>query len=650
MEFVRNNLLDDPAVNGVVITSRDITVRRRAEDSLRQRVQVEALVAKISRSLLTADVEIDAAIEDALRQVSGLVGADTAYLTQLPASGQSIVRSHCWSADTGVEPVPNLLGEFSVSTAPWLYEYLNRADYLFVRALDELPAEAAVERDRLLSWGTQSAAWFPLHVSGQSVGGITLLWRKQAASVPEGEISPLVVLADVLLSALRRKESEEQLRKSEERFQLVARATNDAVWEWDLATDEVWRNEGAQSLFGYPSGSLLASRARATERIHPDDRERVNSTFDAVIADGGQFWSGEYRYLRADGFYVYVSDRAYVQRDLQGKPLRVIGAIVDITARKRAEEEIRLLHTITVEIGEAQDLDAAFNVALRRICESTGWMLGQAWIHSSENGALVRSRASWSSGSSCVLEEFLADSDTRFFHSGEGLPGRVWASRQPVWIEDMSHDSNFQRSRAAAAAGLYSAVAFPVIARGEVIAALEFFMAQARAEDQRLVGLISAVTAQLGAVIHRKFLEDQLRQSQKMEAIGRLAGGVAHDFNNLLTVIIGHAFLLREEVEEGSLSSESAEEILESAQRAAALTRQLLAFSRREVVQPQVLNLNDVVSGMDRMLRRIVGEDIELLTSMDSPLDRVKADSTQMEQVILNLVVNARDAMPGGGI
>jgi two-component system cell cycle sensor histidine kinase/response regulator CckA len=163
------------------------------------------------------------------------------------------------------------------------------------------------------------------------------------------------------------------------------------------------------------------------------------------------------------------------------------------------------------------------------------------------------------------------------------------------------------------------------------------------------VGLISAVTAQLGAVIHRKFLEEQLRQSQKMEAIGRLAGGVAHDFNNLLTVIIGHAFLLREEVGEGSVSSESAEEILESAHRAAALTRQLLAFSRREVVQPQVLNLNDVVSGMDRMLRRIVGEDIELLTSMDTPLDRVKADATQMEQVILNLVVNARDAMPDGG-
>jgi two-component system cell cycle sensor histidine kinase/response regulator CckA len=369
----------------------------------------------------------------------------------------------------------------------------------------------------------------------------------------------------------------------------------------------------------------------------------------SLMAGDGQVWADEYRHLPADGSYIYVSNRAFIQRDSSGKTLRVIGAMADISARKRAEDEIRLLHTITVEIGEAQDLDAAFNVALRRICESTEWALGQAWIHSSEKGALARSRASWSSGSSAGLQAFLDDGNTRYFSSDEGLPGRVWASRQPVWIEDLSHDPNFHRAQSAAAAGLHSGVAFPVIARGEVIAVLEFFMPQTRAEDRRLVGLISAVTAQLGAVIHRKFLEEQLRQSQKMEAIGRLAGGVAHDFNNLLTVIIGHAFLLREEVADGSLSSESAEEILESAHRAAALTRQLLAFSRREVVQPQVLNLNDVVSGMDRMLRRIVGEDIELLTSMDTPLDRVKADSTQMEQVILNLVVNARDAMPEGG-
>jgi two-component system cell cycle sensor histidine kinase/response regulator CckA len=647
MEFVRLNLLDDPAVNGVVITARDITERRGAEVALRQRVQAEALVAKISHRFHTADLEIDTAIEDSLRQVSELVGADGAYLTQFPAGGQTLVRSHFWSAD-GAAPIPDLAGEFPLTAVPWLYQHLNRVDYLFVRSMEELPVEASVERDRLISWGAQSAAWFPLHVSGESVGGINLLWRKQAASVPEGKIAPLVVLADVLLSVLRRKESEEKLRKSEERFQLVARATNEALWEWNMATDEVWWNEGAQSLFGYPT-SRLAGYLRMVDRVHPDDWGRVLSKFDAVIAEGGQFWSDEYRYLRADGSYVYVSDRAHVQRDSSGKPLRVIGAIADISARKRAEEEIRLLHTITVEIGEAQDLDAAFDVALRRICESTGWTLGHARIHSSEKGALTCSRASWSSGSSPGLEEFREDSNARLFHSGEGLPGQVWASRQPAWIEDLTLDSNFHRARASAAAGLHSGAAFPVIARGDAIAVLEFFMTQTRAEDHRLVGLISAVTAQLGAVIHRKFLEEQLRQSQKMEAIGRLAGGVAHDFNNLLTVIIGHAFLLREEVAEGSLASESAEEILESAHRAAALTRQLLAFSRREVVQPQVLNLNDVVSGMDRMLRRIVGEDIELLSSMDTPLARVKADSTQMEQVILNLVVNARDAMPEGG-
>ncbi|HTS18471.1 MAG TPA: ATP-binding protein [Verrucomicrobiae bacterium] len=143
--------------------------------------------------------------------------------------------------------------------------------------------------------------------------------------------------------------------------------------------------------------------------------------------------------------------------------------------------------------------------------------------------------------------------------------------------------------------------------------------------------------------------EEQLRQSQKMEAIGRLAGGVAHDFNNLLTVILGHCELLVEQIQTGKLSPESVEEVQSAAQRASQLTRQLLAFSRKQVLQPKVLNLNDVVVGIEKMTRRLIGEDIELRTVLTPSLGLVTADPGQIEQVILNLVVNARDAMPHGG-
>jgi two-component system cell cycle sensor histidine kinase/response regulator CckA len=143
--------------------------------------------------------------------------------------------------------------------------------------------------------------------------------------------------------------------------------------------------------------------------------------------------------------------------------------------------------------------------------------------------------------------------------------------------------------------------------------------------------------------------EALLRQSQKMEAIGRLAGGVAHDFNNILTVISGHSALLLRKLTETSPLRKDVEEIQKSSERAAALTRQLLAFSRKQLLDPKVLDLNSVVAGMEKMLRRLIGEDIELQTVLDPSAGRIKADPSQIEQVVLNLVVNARDAMPFGG-
>ena len=147
---------------------------------------------------------------------------------------------------------------------------------------------------------------------------------------------------------------------------------------------------------------------------------------------------------------------------------------------------------------------------------------------------------------------------------------------------------------------------------------------------------------------HRK-LEEQLHHSQKLEAVGRLAGGVAHDFNNLLTVINGYSQLLHHRIEENSPLRKDIEEIRRAGDRAALLTQQLLAFSRRQVLQPKMLDLNELVANMEKMLHRLIGEDVELRAVFGAELGVVKADPGQIEQVIVNLVVNARDAMPGGG-
>ena len=163
-----------------------------------------------------------------------------------------------------------------------------------------------------------------------------------------------------------------------------------------------------------------------------------------------------------------------------------------------------------------------------------------------------------------------------------------------------------------------------------------------RLPDGRLLGAVRDIT-------ERKRLEEQLRQAQKMEAVGRLAGGVAHDFNNVLTAIFGYADLMAEEVPPSSAARQDLDEIRKAAQRATALTGQLLAFSRQQVLAPVVLSMNDLVGDVDKMLRRLLGEDVDLRVSLASNAGNVRADPGQLQQVIMNLVVNARDAMPTGG-
>ena len=166
-----------------------------------------------------------------------------------------------------------------------------------------------------------------------------------------------------------------------------------------------------------------------------------------------------------------------------------------------------------------------------------------------------------------------------------------------------------------------------------------------RRPDGTIYGIMSILTD----ITYVRRMEEQLRQSQKMEAVGRLAGGVAHDFNNLLTAISGYSDLLLHRLPEYSTLRRDVEEIRKAGDRAAALTRQLLAFSRRQVLQPKILDLNTVVTKMGPMLGHLIGKDIELSTDLSPSLSRVKADPGQIEQVILNLAVNARDAMPDGG-
>jgi len=317
-------------------------------------------------------------------------------------------------------------------------------------------------------------------------------------------------------------------------------------------------------------------------------------------------------------------------------------------ARKTAEESTALLKELAYHVLDAEDSRAALEFALRRICEITGWVLGEAWLPSAD-GSQLEFYSAWTSREE-ELKPFLEASRGKRFLPGEGLPGRVWASGKPAWIEDVTLDANFPRAAQAKAVGLRGAMGVPITAEGRVVAVLDFFVYEPRPKvDPRLVSLVAAAAAQLGAFLRRKLADDRFRQSQKMEALGLLAGGVAHDFNNLLTLILCYNDFVLGSLEEGSPLRRYSESVRTASRNAASLTRQLLSFSRRHAVVARNVDLSALAGDSCRMLKRLVGDSIELAYLPTPEPCMVRADPSQLEQVLLNLVVNARDAMPKGG-
>jgi signal transduction histidine kinase/CheY-like chemotaxis protein len=315
--------------------------------------------------------------------------------------------------------------------------------------------------------------------------------------------------------------------------------------------------------------------------------------------------------------------------------------------RDRAERKLQTEYAVSRILANSPTWEQAMREVLQTICGILNWDAGTFWRTDQRLGVL-RCGEVWS-GSNIEADEFKALSRQMIFARGAGLPGRVWDAGQSAGICDIAHDSSFPRFLLTKQGAIHTAFAFPILVGNNVAGVVEIFSRKIRDTDNDLLLSLNNIGNQLGHFFERKRIEGHLFQSQKMESVGRLAGGVAHDFNNLLTVIGGYCALSLPQLDENNMLQKNVTEIQKATDRASALTGQLLAFSRKQVLQPRILNLNDVVQGMEKMLRRLIGEDIDLSTVFDSSLGNVKADFGQIEQVIMNMAVNARDAMPSGG-
>ncbi len=415
-----------------------------------------------------------------------------------------------------------------------------------------------------------------------------------------------------LVDKLEKKNVELEQRTSElqlvnEKLRHLLAHSPVIIYGLNLKTSEIIPHLGSENvtvLLGYTVEESL-KKDWWPGNVHPEDRRRTETALTEAVTAGRS--TVEYRIRHKDGTYRWVEDNQRLVRDAEGNPSEIVGVWIDITERKRTESELIASEERFRQMADTIDevfwmtdpqkqqmlyVSPAYEIIWGRSCDSL-YRNALTWVESIHQGDRER-----------ILNSARTNQSSGRYNETYRIVRPDGTAR---WIHDR---------------------AFPI--------------RNAAGEVYRICGVAADIT-------QRRDLEEQFRQAQKMEAIGQLAGGVAHDFNNILTIIEGHAQLLMSDERFDADSREQMGEIFSAAERASGLTRQLLTFSRKQVMQPRILDLNEVVAGVTKMLTRVIGEDVSLQVEYSQGEREIEADATMMEQILLNLAVNARDAMPNGG-
>ncbi len=456
-------------------------------------------------------------------------------------------------------------------------------------------------------------------------GSGTLMTLKDGAGGVTGFVK-------VLRDQTAQRATEGALDTANQRLRLALGASRMAVWDLEIATDRLAGSAELNLILGFPSGAR-PSAAETRQHYAPGERERIEALGAEAFARGERLFEYEFRYIRPDdGSERWLLLRAEILVDGTGAPLRAVGVLMDIDERKRAQLAL-------------QESEQRF----RLIADSAPVML---WMGTPTGRCLYLNaglRAFWG-----VREEDVAAFDwTPTIHPEdlETLAGPFQAG--------MRRRTRFEvEARYRRADGEYRILHTTALPRFD--AAGEFLgmtgvnldVTEQRRAEAGLQALNATLEARVAEVLaERAEAEAQLRQSQKMEAVGQLTGGIAHDFNNLLGGIVGSLDLLQTRLDQGRTAdlSRYIGAAMTSAQRAAALTHRLLAFARRQPLDPKPVDANRLIADMEDLLRRTLGPAVSLESVMAGGLWRTLCDPVQLESAILNLCINARDAMPDGG-
>jgi len=394
------------------------------------------------------------------------------------------------------------------------------------------------------------------------------------------------------------KEREELLRTSEERFRLVARATTDTIWDWDLETGLVWWNDGLTSAFGYSKDDIEPDTNSWTSRIHPEDLERVTTGIHAVQEGGAELWEDRYRFRRADGSYAFVVDRGFVIRGSDGRAVRMLGGMTDLTAEqetaRKLEEQAALLE-IARDAILVREMDGTIVFWNRSAELLYGWSRAEALGKS--------------------VETLLYKDPTAFRKAAKTVLSRgEWSGE----ITQVCRDG-----------------------RSVVVEGRWSLIRDGAGRPHRVLAINTDIT-------ERKRLEAQFLRAQRMESIGTLASGIAHDLNNVLAPILMSIELLKMDISDPE-TLETVGTIEASAVRGAAMVKQVLAFARGMDGERIPVSMARVVKDIRSIVGEALPRNIRIESTIPDDLWLTKGDPTQIHQVLLNLALNARDAMPEGG-
>ena len=486
--------------------------------------------------------------------------------------------------------------------------------------------------------------------SGKVLGSFAMYYRQP--QTPTGDEARLTEVATHIAGiAIEHQRAESELRASEQRF---AKAFSANPHPMSLVTFDEGRiievNDSFVNLSGYARPELIGRNS--LESLWELSIPR--SELIRQIREQGVARDLETRIQTRDNSYRILLLSSLVV-DIGGQSC-ILSVANDITERRKAEEEVRLLQSITMEVALAPDLDSALKVVLEKVCQSTGWIIGQSWMPEADGTALKCGPAWFTNAEG--LEDFRRGSENARLLSGIGLPGRVWLSKQPAWVKDVSIDSNFPRAVLARETGLKAALALPILSGDEVIAVIEFFVREPRDEDERLVKVITAIAAQLDLAIERKRAEAQLRITQaelahvaRVTTMGELAASIAHEVNQPLGAIVGNADICLQWLNESEPNltnlREALEDIASDGHRASHVIARIRSLVKKHEPEKVPLNLSDVAREViDLVNHEAQRKQVTVRQELKS-LPAVAADRIQLQQVLLNLVMNGIEAMNG---